>query len=572
MRSLKCTSIKVSTLAAVLLTVGLAVSGDLRANAATGDVTTVAGSATPGVDDGSPFGATIGLTSQDFTFGPAGDMFFANFGLFGETARVRKLSAAGQMSTVLTVSELGDSPTGIASGAKELFILGDSLKTMDDARTVVRRLGDAGRPIPSTSGPVAWPLQTVRGVAVGSDDFAYVFAPGYILRYENPGATTVMAGSGVVGHQDGNGPVALIGRPGLSSITVGRGLNVYFLDGNRVRRMTPNRDVSTIAGPAASGYIDGSTASARFSSPRGITSDANGAIYVGDQSGTVIRKIVGDQVLTIAGTPSDATFADGAIGSARFSNIRSLQLRGNDLYVLDGPRLRKIENAVALGAVTIVSPTTTAATTTTAAATTTVVATTTTVVATTATNAPSASTTLGTASTSTSPASAGATTTTAPSTSTTTTVVPSASTTTTTAATTATTAPPPTSAAPSANAKPSAAVTTTTAAPSDPCAVDPDPAGVVGGRTFVDANSNGRFDAATDTELTGVTVRLLTTKNKRISSVVSDGCWSILAPKVGAYRVQIVTPKKYRLRGAATRSIRVTAAAATRLDLAFTKR
>ena len=66
--------------------------------------------------------------------------------------------------------------------------------------------------------------------------------------------------------------------------------SMYVTDDNRIRKISPQGNVSTIAGGAA-GYSDGDGASAKFNNPVGLGIDSNGNIYVADDNNNRIRKI-----------------------------------------------------------------------------------------------------------------------------------------------------------------------------------------------------------------------------------------------------------------------------------------
>ena len=103
--------------------------------------------------------------------------------------------------------------------------------------------------------------------------------------------------------------------------------------------------VTTLAG-SSSGSTDATGTSASFNKPRGITTDGTN-LYVGDYSGTRIRKIVIDNgtVTTLAG--SSEGFRDNATGtSAMFdSPWGEMTTDGTNLYMsdTDNNRIRKIE-------------------------------------------------------------------------------------------------------------------------------------------------------------------------------------------------------------------------------------
>jgi DNA-binding beta-propeller fold protein YncE len=67
--------------------------------------------------------------------------------------------------------------------------------------------------------------------------------------------------------------------------------NIYLSDDSRIRMITQEGIVSTIAGGADAGYQDGDGASAKFFNPAGLGIDRQGNIYVADDQNNRIRKI-----------------------------------------------------------------------------------------------------------------------------------------------------------------------------------------------------------------------------------------------------------------------------------------
>jgi hypothetical protein len=155
----------------------------------------------------------------------------------------------------------------------------------------------------------------------------------------------------VAGLQDGPGTTALFRSP--EGVAVDNSGNVYVADtGNHViRKITPAGFVSTVAGKVANGFgvagfADGPAANAQFNAPTGVAVDNDGAIYVADNFNNRIRKIspAGD-VSTLAGTGA-AGFADGSGNTAQFSGPFKVAVSGpgDIVYVADAGnnRVRKI--------------------------------------------------------------------------------------------------------------------------------------------------------------------------------------------------------------------------------------
>jgi sugar lactone lactonase YvrE len=66
--------------------------------------------------------------------------------------------------------------------------------------------------------------------------------------------------------------------------------NIYVSDENRIRKITPQGVVSTIAGSTA-GFRDGDGSDAQFDGTQGLGIDRQGNIYVADFNNNRIRKI-----------------------------------------------------------------------------------------------------------------------------------------------------------------------------------------------------------------------------------------------------------------------------------------
>ena len=185
------------------------------------------------------------------------------------------------------------------------------------------------------------------GVAVAADGTIYVADAGErnrIQKISPDGNVTTLAG-GSEGFADGAGAAASFNTP--SALALGRDGNLYVADtgNNRIRKITPDGRVSTVAGDGTAGYVDGPAAQAQFNAPIGLAISPGGDIYVADTYNDVIRMITKEgQVTTIAGggTPG---YADGEQKVALFDTPSGIiVVEDSSLIVADtgNRRLRKI--------------------------------------------------------------------------------------------------------------------------------------------------------------------------------------------------------------------------------------
>ncbi|MGI8550253.1 MAG: protein kinase domain-containing protein [Dehalococcoidia bacterium] len=184
-------------------------------------------------------------------------------------------------------------------------------------------------------------------LTVDTSGTVYVADAGnYRIRKITPdGTVTTLAGSGLPGHADGPGTSAQFINP-AGIVVDGAGI-VYVTDVGdyRIRKITPDGTVTTVAGSGVQGFADGPAASAQFAFPAGIAVDASGIVYVADAGNYRIRKITPDGAVTTYAGSGLPGFADGLTASAQFAFPLALagDVRGN-LYVTDvaNHRIRKI--------------------------------------------------------------------------------------------------------------------------------------------------------------------------------------------------------------------------------------
>ncbi len=164
-----------------------------------------------------------------------------------------------------------------------------------------------------------------------------------IRKISPSGVVTTLAGTGSRGSVDGAGTVASFNSP--REIVVDSSGNVFVADSenDRIRKITPSGLVSTFAG-SSRGSNDGTGTTARFNRPTAVALDAQGNLFVTDALNNRIRQVSPDGVVsTIAGSGS-AISLDGTGTTAGFNSPTRIAFDAfGNAYVLEtGNKIRKM--------------------------------------------------------------------------------------------------------------------------------------------------------------------------------------------------------------------------------------
>lgn len=157
-----------------------------------------------------------------------------------------------------------------------------------------------------------------------------------IRRYDPvTNQVVTLVGTTEAAYVDGNFATARF--KGLFEITAFEG-DLYVGDDHRIRKIDLDAlTVTTIAGSATPGSIDGVGAAASFNDVRGPFAH-RGMLYVADASDRTLRSVDPDtaQVTTLAGMAgSPASNVDGFGTNARFNSPRNMAAEGKYIYISD---------------------------------------------------------------------------------------------------------------------------------------------------------------------------------------------------------------------------------------------
>ncbi|HLP63187.1 T9SS type A sorting domain-containing protein [Flavobacterium sp.] len=173
-----------------------------------------------------------------------------------------------------------------------------------------------------------------------------------IRKITPEGIVSTFAGTGSIGSNDGDGATATFYYP--AGIAVDNDNNLYIADfGNhKVRKITPDGIVSTLAGTGVAGAQEGSALSATFNGLTGVAMDSQNNLFVADYYNNKIRKIDAlGNVTTFAGTGVPGS-NDGASTEATFNYPASISIDSHDNLFLTDENNNKIRKITSDGTTT----------------------------------------------------------------------------------------------------------------------------------------------------------------------------------------------------------------------------
>ncbi|MGX1887264.1 NHL domain-containing protein [Streptomyces sp. NPDC055287] len=191
------------------------------------------------------------------------------------------------------------------------------------------------------------------GIAVDSTGALYIAdqCNHRVRKLTTDGKISTVAGTGVAGCEGDNGPAVSAQLNYPREVVVDSADAVYIADteNHRVRKITADGRISTVAGTGAKGFDgdDGSAVSAQLNYPFGVAVDSAGTLYISDHDNARVRKVTADgKISTVAGTGAAGSDGDdGPAVSAQLNKPHAVALDGaGTLYIADygNHRVRKV--------------------------------------------------------------------------------------------------------------------------------------------------------------------------------------------------------------------------------------
>lgn len=297
-----------------------------------GTVTTFAGTGAAGFSgDGGPASAAQLNAPTGVCSDASGNVYINDL----RNARIRRVSPGGVISTYAGNGGNGWAGEGGPAGAATLWlpircaVFNNALYFVDQGAHRVARItaggtletlaGNGARGFSGDGGPAsAAVLDNPTAIAVDYSGRIY-FSDQFnqrIRRIVN-GTISTFAGTGTPGFSGDGGPASAAGLNFPGGMTVDQGGALYFTDGpnQRVRRISPDGVISTVAGNGAAAFSgDGGSATlASLNGAFGVALDNLGSLYIADTINNRIRRVSG------IAPPSAPEFTSaGAVNAASF--------------------------------------------------------------------------------------------------------------------------------------------------------------------------------------------------------------------------------------------------------------
>ena len=335
---------------------------------AAGVISTVAGTGKQGYggDGGAALRAQLAFPLGAAADG-AGNLYIVDAG----NNRIRKVDAAGAISTVAGTGDVGDGGSAVrawlgfpgsvtADGAGNLYIadtFNERIRKVDAAGVISTVAGSGERGYVGDGGPAAQArlASPLSAAADGAGNLYFVDAGNHCVRkVDAAGSISTVAGSGRYGYGGDGGPAvrAQLALPRGAALDDAGNLYIADTENHRVRKVDAAGAISTVAGTGKQGYSGdgGAAVRAQLAFPWGVAADGAGNLYIADRNNHRIRKVdAAGSISTVAGSGQWGYGGDGSAAvRAQLAFPYSVAAdEAGSLYIADtwNDRIRKVDAA-----------------------------------------------------------------------------------------------------------------------------------------------------------------------------------------------------------------------------------
>lgn len=323
-------------------------------------VSTLTGNGWSGLKDGGSAESTLNLPVA-LLIDESGHIIFTD----ANNHRIRKASKNGYTRHLTGIDHevMGKSfsdgnsrqarlnfPSAIARHPNGLIYIADTnnhrIRVMNAAGDVSTIVG-TGMPGFHDGNPVVAQFDRPRGIAIAQNGTIYIAdsVNHRIRKISEDGRVSTIAGNGSPGFVNGKQNQSQLNFPTALAFSAQGDLLIADTFNHSIRKLSSNGELSTLAGNGQEGFKDGAPESAEFRYPRGLAVGKKGELYIADTNNNRIRELTPEgRVITLAGTGT-ADFMDGGAAVARFNAPVGIAVDDEGtLYVADSKnhRIRKI--------------------------------------------------------------------------------------------------------------------------------------------------------------------------------------------------------------------------------------
>lgn len=337
-------------------------SNKIRKVAANGIISTVAGNGTSGFsgDGGLATAAQFNHIEGSVAIDATGNIFIPD----SRNNRVRKVDINGRVTTIAGNGGSGFSGDGSAASGAELnnptgvtidisgnLYISSNYRVRKVTGGIINTVAGNGSPsfsgenVPATSAQLYHPI----GVVADKPGNIFIAEGNRIRKVTVNGIISTVAGNGSNGITGDGGPATSAPLNLPTSLAVDTPGNIFIATNNSIRKVTSNGIITTITGNGAIGFggDNGPATSAQFNVIAAIALDASGNIFIADRYNARIRKIDASGIIkTVAGNGTLGFSGDGGPAvSAQLGICTGLavDLSGN-IFIADGNnRIRKVD-------------------------------------------------------------------------------------------------------------------------------------------------------------------------------------------------------------------------------------
>jgi hypothetical protein len=333
-------------------------------NLANAVITTVAGK---GIGDG---GAATNASLQQphgMAVDSAGSLYFADY----YDSRIRKVSTNGTITTVAGMGPSGYNgdninatnaclyqPTGVALDTKGNVFIADyfnnRIRKVTAAGIITTVAGNGatgysgdGRQATNAS------LNEPHGVKVDAAGNLFIAdrKNNCIRKVNSAHVIATVAGNGSAGYSGDGGAATNARLNNPFDVTVDGSGNIFIADtdNQRIRKVNTKGIITTVAGNGVNTYFGdgGAATNASLHYPEGVTVDATGNLYIGDENNLRVRKVNTKGIIsTVAGNGIAGYFGDGgaATNASLFYPKNVVIDTHSNLFIADAfnNRIRKV--------------------------------------------------------------------------------------------------------------------------------------------------------------------------------------------------------------------------------------